>query len=98
MPSTQKPATQAPPGLPPKTMHIVHRFTAMMMAIDRRLPPSGCRTTQTGAERRQRMVNGKGVAGQAGLRGLLGVKPYLPLSGACQVGEQDGSQGRSADA
>ncbi len=51
---------EAPPqDLQPAFMQPVHHIAVMAMEIDRRLPPSGCRTTQTGAERRQRMVSGR---------------------------------------
>ncbi len=98
MHSAEKPANQAPSGFPPKPMHPVHRYPFMVMAIDRHLLPSGSRTTQTGADRRQRMVNGRGVAALAWPTWLLGVKPQLLLLGSCPAGVQVGSHWRSADA
>jgi hypothetical protein len=96
--STGRPARQSLWELAPKTMHPVHRYPFMVMEIDRRLLPSGCRTTQTGAERQQRMVNGRGVAALAWPTWLLGVKPQRLLLGSCPAGVQVGSHWRSADA
>ncbi len=54
----KSPTGQALQAVSGKAMQDLHRFSAMGMEIPRRLHPSGSRTTQTGADRRQRMVNG----------------------------------------
>ncbi len=85
-------------GRSTKTMHPMHQDFVMAMEIHQRLQRLVCRTTQTGADRRQRMVNGRVVAALAWPTWRLGVKPRLLLLGSCPAGVQVGSQGRSAHA
>lgn len=49
----------------------------MAMEIRLRLQRFAHTTTQTGAGRQRRMINGRGVAARAGRMGLSGVKPDL---------------------